>query len=103
MKRRITADEVAAHPDWIRALYLQGLRPDVEIERGRRHLLSAGLRHSATDPDEDRYAWIHDKGRARSAGHGWCAMAPTSAPERCPGAGGRRSDGVGFMPRFRPW
>jgi hypothetical protein len=56
-KRRITVDQVLADPAWTAALYLQGLRPEVETARGRRHLTGAGLRHAAVDPGNDRYAW----------------------------------------------
>lgn len=55
-KRRITVDQVVAHTEWARTLYLQGARPQVETERGRRHLTGAALRHTARTPKTDRDA-----------------------------------------------
>ncbi|MFJ9558364.1 hypothetical protein ACIRPH_31540 [Nocardiopsis sp. NPDC101807] len=56
-KHRITVDQVLADPAWAQALYLQGLRPEAETDRGRRHLTGAGLRRAAVEPEDDRYAW----------------------------------------------
>ncbi|MEE2054671.1 hypothetical protein [Nocardiopsis tropica] len=46
LKRRITAAQVLADPEWAVALYLQGLPAPTLREQGARRLTGAGLRHA---------------------------------------------------------
>lgn len=55
MKPRVTAAEVAAHPGWAAALYLQGLPVPALREQGRLRLAASGLRHTALETDVDVY------------------------------------------------